>query len=70
MRSGAAGGLGFDNKPMVCGGQNSNVCVSWENSEWKLSGSFERSFDKFIANKRVIIFFFFNPLFSEIFKPV
>jgi hypothetical protein len=45
VRQGAVGGLGFENKPMVCGGQWGNSCKLWENSEWKIHSHFERLFN-------------------------
>jgi hypothetical protein len=42
---GAVGGLGFDDKPLICGGlTGTNRCHSWDNSDWKDIGSFERFF--------------------------
>ncbi len=66
VRMGAVGGLGFDNKPMVCGGQWGSSCHMWENSEWKIYGPFERLFEKFVGI-RSVHFLYIHGRFLKIF---
>jgi len=55
---GAVGGLGFDDKPLICGGlSGTNRCYSWEDSDWRDFGFFERLFRPVFLNRWVATHF-------------